>query len=129
MLSVFEHRHATGISDIGVELGAKRLGLLHELVPAAARFGVLVNPDNPFLTEPFVAELLTAASAIGRQIEVLTARTNNEIDAAFAIFVNNRVNAFLMRCLWLVAYSSRHWPHVMRSRRCITAANLPKPAD
>ena len=40
--------NATGINDAGVELGAKRLGLLHELLPGAARFGVLVNPDNPF---------------------------------------------------------------------------------
>src|SRR4051812_49090027 len=46
--------NATGISDVGVELAAKRLGLLHELLPGAARFGVLVNPDNPFLTESFV---------------------------------------------------------------------------
>ena len=38
--------NVTGISDIGVELGAKRLGLLHELLPAAARFAVLVNPDQ-----------------------------------------------------------------------------------
>jgi putative tryptophan/tyrosine transport system substrate-binding protein len=57
--------NATGISDIGVELGAKRLGLLHELLPNAARFGVLVNPDNPGITEPFLSELQTAASASG----------------------------------------------------------------
>src|SRR5438128_2330403 len=43
--------NATGINDFGVEIGAKRLGLLHELLPGAARFGVLVNPDNPFITE------------------------------------------------------------------------------
>src|SRR5262249_30307503 len=67
--------NATGINDYGVEIGAKRLGLLHELVPGAARFGALVNPDNPFITESFVAELQTAASAIGRQIEVVTAST------------------------------------------------------
>ena len=79
--------NVTGISDIGVELGAKRLGLLHELLPGAARFAVLVNPDNPFITEPFVAELQTAASAIGRQIEVVTASTNSDIDAAFATLV------------------------------------------
>ena len=57
--------NATGISDIGVELGAKRLALLHELLPGAARFAALVNPDNRGITEPFVTELQTAASAIG----------------------------------------------------------------
>jgi putative ABC transport system substrate-binding protein len=59
--------NATGISDIGVQLGPKRLGLLHELLPGAARFAVLVNPDNPFVTEPYVAELQSAASSIGRR--------------------------------------------------------------
>ncbi|MFL6975587.1 MAG: ABC transporter substrate-binding protein, partial [Xanthobacteraceae bacterium] len=67
--------NATGMSDIGVELGAKRLALLHELLPGAARFAVLVNPDNPFITEPFVTGLQTAALAIGRQIEVASAST------------------------------------------------------
>ena len=57
--------NATGISDIGVELGAKRLALLHELLPGVARFAVLVNPDNPFITRPFVTELQAAASAMG----------------------------------------------------------------
>jgi ABC-type uncharacterized transport system substrate-binding protein len=56
--------NATGVSDIGVELGAKWLGLLHELLPGAARFAALVNPNNPFITEPFVAEMQTAASSI-----------------------------------------------------------------
>jgi putative tryptophan/tyrosine transport system substrate-binding protein len=88
--------NATGINDFGVEIGAKRLGLLHELLPGAARFGVLVNPDNPFITESFVTELETAASAIGRQIEVVTASTNGDIDAAFATFVKKRVGAFLI---------------------------------
>ncbi len=77
--------NATGINDFGVEIGAKRLGLLHELLPGAARFGVLVNPDNPFITESFVTELQMAASAIGRQIEVVTASTNGDIDTAFAL--------------------------------------------
>jgi putative ABC transport system substrate-binding protein len=88
--------NATGISDIGVELGPKRLGLLHELVPSATRFGVLVNPDNPIATDPFVAELHAAASAIGRQVEVVTASTNTEIDTALATLVKKRVDALLI---------------------------------
>jgi putative tryptophan/tyrosine transport system substrate-binding protein len=54
--------NVTGISDIGVQLGAKLLGLLHELLPTAARFAVLVNPDNPGITEPFISEIQTAAT-------------------------------------------------------------------
>jgi putative ABC transport system substrate-binding protein len=56
----------TGVSDIGVQLAAKRLGLLHELHPASARFGLLVNPSNPGITEPLATEVQTAASVIGR---------------------------------------------------------------
>ena len=78
--------NATGVSDIGVELGAKRLGILLELLPSAARFAVLVNPDNPLISEPFVAELRTAASAVGREIEVAAASTSTDIDRAFETF-------------------------------------------
>ena len=62
--------NATGISDVGVELAAKRLGLLHELLPGSARFAALVNPDNPFISDPFVRDVRAAAAAIGREIEV-----------------------------------------------------------
>jgi ABC-type uncharacterized transport system substrate-binding protein len=88
--------NATGITDIGVQLGAKRLGLLHELVPNGTRFVALVNPDNPGITEPFVSELQTAASVIGRQIEVVTASTNSGIDTAFAKLMKMRADAFLI---------------------------------
>jgi putative tryptophan/tyrosine transport system substrate-binding protein len=88
--------NATGISDFGVEIGAKRLGLLHELLPGATRFGVLVNPDNPFFTESFVTEVQTAVSAIGREIEVVTASTNSDIDAAFPTLVKKRADALLI---------------------------------
>ena len=55
--------NATGISNINAELMPKRLGLLHELLPRAVRFGVLVNPDNPSLAESIIAELRRAAVA------------------------------------------------------------------
>jgi len=88
--------NATGVSDFGVGLGAKRLGLLHELLPGAASFAALVNPDNPFISDPFVAEVQAAGAAIGRQIEVVTATTNGDIDAAFATFAKRHVDAFLI---------------------------------
>jgi len=117
--------NATGISDMGVELGAKRLGLLRELLPRAARFAALVNPDNPFIAEPFVAELRTGASAIGRQIEVVTASTNSDIDAAFGTFVKTRADAFLIspealfvtRRVQLVILAARHGLPALYHRR------------
>jgi putative ABC transport system substrate-binding protein len=117
--------NATGISDIGVELAAKRLALLHELLPGAARFAALVNPNNPGITEPFVAEVQTAASAIGRQIEVVTAGTNGEIDAAFAALVKKRADAFMIssdslfvtRRVQLLTLAARHAMPAMYHRR------------
>jgi ABC-type uncharacterized transport system substrate-binding protein len=87
----------TGVSSMAGELGAKRLGLLQELVPRAARFAVLVNPNNP-LAKAFVTDVQTAAAAIGRQMEVLTASTSHDIDIAFAMLAEK---SGLTRC-WLV---------------------------
>jgi ABC-type uncharacterized transport system substrate-binding protein len=122
--------NATGINDYGVEIGAKRLGLLHELLPGAARFGVLVNPDNPFITESFVAELQTAASAIGRQIEVVTASTNGDIDTAFAMLVKKRADALLIspdalfvnRRVQLITLAVRHTLPALYHRRELAEA-------
>src|SRR5262247_3760561 len=73
----------TGISSMNAELGTKRLGILHELLPRAARFAVLLNPNNRN-TDALTRDLQATASAIGKQVEVLTARNIREIDAAFA---------------------------------------------
>jgi putative ABC transport system substrate-binding protein len=87
--------NVTGVSSMSAELGAKRLGLLQELVPRAARFAVLVNPNNP-LAEAFVADVRAAAAAIGWQVEVLTASTSRDIDAAFAMLVEKRADTLLV---------------------------------
>jgi putative ABC transport system substrate-binding protein len=86
--------NVTGVSSMSGELGAKRLGLLQELMPRAARFAVLVNPNNP-LAAAFVSDVRAAASAIGRQTEVLTASTSREIDTAFLTLVERRHDALL----------------------------------
>jgi putative tryptophan/tyrosine transport system substrate-binding protein len=117
--------NVTGVSDIGVELAAKRLGLLHELLPGATRFALLVNPDNPGITEAFITEAQMAASAIGRQIEVVTASTNGEIDRAFATLMNKRSDAllvstdalFVTRRVQLVTLAARHAVPAMYFRR------------
>jgi putative ABC transport system substrate-binding protein len=85
----------TGISLMNVDLAAKRLGLLHELLPRATRFAVLANPTNT-ITEPMIKDLQAAASGVRRQIEVLSATTNGDIDAAFASVVQQRADALLV---------------------------------
>jgi putative ABC transport system substrate-binding protein len=87
--------NATGISNVNVELMPKRLGLLHELLPGAVRFGVLVNTDNPLLTAVIIAKIRDAATAIDRQVEFFAARNNREIETAFGDLVQKRVDALL----------------------------------
>jgi putative tryptophan/tyrosine transport system substrate-binding protein len=80
---------------MAVEVMPKRLGLLHELLPGAARFAVLVNPNSPN-SAPIIKGLYAAATAVGRQVEVFNARTNREIDTAFAELVRQRVEALVI---------------------------------
>src|SRR6516225_10980455 len=74
----------TGISFFNAELAAKRLELLRELVPGAARVAVLVNPANAAIAETTLRDLEGAARAMALQIQVLNASTSREISAAFA---------------------------------------------
>ncbi len=85
----------TGISSMNWELQAKRLGLLHDLLPAAGGFAVLVNPKTPAIVEPFIKEV-QAAAAIGVRVEVLTASTNRDIDTVFTSLVSKKADALLV---------------------------------
>jgi putative tryptophan/tyrosine transport system substrate-binding protein len=85
----------TGITSMNAELGSKRLGLLHELLPGATRLAVLVQSNSP-LTEAFVAEVRAAAEALGLHVEVLSASNNREIDSAFTSLVQSRADALLV---------------------------------
>src|SRR5262249_16060947 len=85
----------TGINFFNSELVAKRLALLHELVPKAVRIAVLVNPANvPDVSA--LPDILDAARAIGLQIQVLNASTSREIEAAFASLVRDRADALFV---------------------------------
>ena len=86
----------TGINFFAVELAAKRLELLHELVPAATRVAVLVNPANAADAETTLRDVEAAARAMGLQIQVLNASTIREIDAAFATFARERPDALFV---------------------------------
>jgi putative tryptophan/tyrosine transport system substrate-binding protein len=88
--------NATGINFFSQELVSKRLGLLHELVPKAARVAVLVNPANAPSAETTLRAVPEAARAIGLQIQVLNASTSREIEAAFVTLVRDRADALFI---------------------------------
>ena len=88
--------NATGINFFVAEVVAKRLRLLHDLVPKAVRIAVLVNPANATLTEPTLREVQEAAPTIGLQIQILNATTIGEIDAAFATLARERPDALFV---------------------------------
>jgi putative ABC transport system substrate-binding protein len=88
--------NATGVNFFVAELAAKRLALLHELVPKAVRIAVLVNPANAPTAEATLRDLPEAARAIGLQIQVLNASTSREIEAAFATLARDQVDALFV---------------------------------
>jgi putative tryptophan/tyrosine transport system substrate-binding protein len=88
--------NATGINFFAQEMDAKRLALLHELVPKANRVAVLVNPTNAPNTETTLRDAKEAASSIGLQINVLNATTIGGIDAAFATLASDRPDALFV---------------------------------
>jgi putative ABC transport system substrate-binding protein len=106
----------TGINFFTGEITAKRLEILHELVPAATRVAVLVNPTNAANTEATLRTVQAAARAIGLQIQILNAGTIREINAAFATFVRERPDALFVgidpffngRRVQLVNLATRH---------------------
>jgi putative ABC transport system substrate-binding protein len=124
--------NVTGVSTMNNELVGKRLGLLHELVPGAARFGALVNPNNPN-SESMIMDARAAAAAIGRQVEVLSVGTNREIDAAFASLIQKRIDALLVapdplfvnRRVQLQSLATRHAvPAIFALRENVEAGGL-----
>ena len=88
--------NATGINFFAQELNAKRLGLLHELMPKAGRVAVLVNPAQAANTDTTLRDVQEAARVIGLQIHVLNATTIGEIDAAFATLARERLDAVVV---------------------------------
>jgi ABC-type uncharacterized transport system substrate-binding protein len=86
----------TGVNFFSAELAAKRLELLRELVPAAARVAVLINPAETMVAAANLRDVETAARAMGLQIQVLNASTRDEIDDAFATFARERPDALFI---------------------------------
>ena len=86
----------TGVTTLGVEVGPKRLELLHELVPTATTMALLVNPTSPALSEPTTRDVQAAARARGLKIHVLHASTELEFDTVFATLIQLRADVLVI---------------------------------
>jgi putative tryptophan/tyrosine transport system substrate-binding protein len=85
----------TGVSQVFFTMAGKRLELLHELVPASAAVGLLVNPTNPY-AESEIREVQTRASALGLQLHVLNATNDSDLETAFVSLAGRRAGALLV---------------------------------
>jgi putative tryptophan/tyrosine transport system substrate-binding protein len=85
--------NVTGVSGMGTEIGGKQLGLMHELLPSASRYALLVNPAGFVVGGPLEKEMQSVAQGLGAQVEVLTPGTIAEIDSAFASLTRKRTEA------------------------------------
>jgi putative ABC transport system substrate-binding protein len=122
----------TGVTTFNAVLGSKRFELLHELVPNAAMMALLVNPNYPS-ADSEIREMRAAAHSVGRNLIVLNASTESEIDAAFAELVQQRVGGlivtgdplFVSRREKLVALAARHvLPAIYVQREFAVAGGL-----
>src|SRR5262245_7184494 len=86
----------TGVTTLTVELGAKQLEVLHELVPTATIMALLVNPTNPTNAEKLSRDLQAAARSLGLQLHVLHASTERDFDAVFASLPRLRAGALVI---------------------------------
>jgi ABC-type uncharacterized transport system substrate-binding protein len=120
--------NATGINFFVQEVTAKRLGLLHDLVPKAVRLAVMINPANVPTAEATLRVIPEAARAIGLQIQVLNASTSRDIEAAFATMVRDGVHALLVnadaffgtRAVQFATLAARHGIPAAYSTRAFT---------
>jgi putative tryptophan/tyrosine transport system substrate-binding protein len=125
-------RNITGVTQLSSELLAKRLGLLHDVLPTASVIGLLVNPSDP-RAESQASDMQEAARALGLQIHVLNASSESEINAAFANLAQLRAGAlfvgpsdlFRSRREQFVALAARQgMPAIYQYREYVAAGGL-----
>jgi putative tryptophan/tyrosine transport system substrate-binding protein len=124
--------NVTGYADITSELLPKQFGLLHELVPGATQFGVLVTKSNPWIND-LMREVQSAGAALGREVEIAFGGTDREVEAAFANLVQKHVDALLVpsdvvlasRQAQILTLAARHSiPAIYYGRSWVTAGGL-----
>jgi putative ABC transport system substrate-binding protein len=123
----------TGVTNLNAEVGPKRLELLHELLPTATVFALLVDPTGPALAEAFSRNLQAAAGALGLKLQMLHASTERDLDTAFATLGQMRADAliigpstfFAVRSEQLAALTVRHAvPAIFQYRSFAAAGGL-----
>jgi ABC-type uncharacterized transport system substrate-binding protein len=123
----------TGVTILDVELGPKRLELLHELVPRASIVAVLVNPADPTRAETISRSLQTAAGVLGLQLKVLQASSERDFDVVFASLIQMRVDGLVIggepffnsRSEQLGALTARHAiPTIFQFRKFAASGGL-----
>jgi putative ABC transport system substrate-binding protein len=123
----------TGVTNSGVEVAAKQVELLHELVPTATRIALLVNPSNPTLTERLLRNTQVTAAKLGLQLEVLNASAERDFERVFATLTQLRAGAlvigadalFIEQARQLAALTARHAvPASFHFREFVAAGGL-----
>jgi putative ABC transport system substrate-binding protein len=120
----------TGSAILTAELTPKQLQLLHDLIPNAARFGVLADPAFPPI-QSIITDLQAAARTLGRQLVVANARTGSDLETAFTTFSQQRVDAVLVSDSTFYARRMEQiarWRRAMRYPRSSQTATTPWPA-
>jgi putative ABC transport system substrate-binding protein len=125
--------NVTGVTNLNVEVGPKRLEVLHELLPSVSDIAVLVNPASPAIAESFVRGMQAAARTLGLKLHVLHASTERDFDTAFATLVRLRAGALVIspeilynaRIEQLAALTVRHAvPAIYQYRQFVAAGGL-----
>jgi putative ABC transport system substrate-binding protein len=125
--------NVTGVTNLNVEVGPKRLELLRELLPSVTVIAALVNPANPATADPFVRGMQAAARTLGLQLHVLHASTERDFDTVFATLVQLQAGALVLgpdvffnaRREQLAALAIRHAvPAISLYREYVTAGGL-----
>ena len=119
--------NVTGATLIGIEVGQKRLELLHEIVPSATRIALLVNQNNPMSQRDSIQSAQTASRRLGLEIIVVNAGTVNEIEGAVANAVQQRAAALAVGAMRFLAADRNKSPRWLYAMRCPRVGHSVRP--